>query len=266
MKKWIWAIVIILVLLTAGMIVGFLLINRYWATSSDRIMWADWLAVACAILSLIGTIFLSCVAILQTDKANQMNDKLFEQNEKLLAQNEELQKMNDYQFKIANQDKIPFLRAVESKMLQPDENTRRSVLRSWQSKWIKRTMVQNQSVARVSLGLAPKNTPPTDVTVLAIILKNESGAVIQQIKTTKIEIYGPIQFEEKRDCNLLGSPLLKDESVGLFLDISHLNDTFPEKKFVQMYIDIELETITGLKFPEKISLFANETGGLASME
>ena len=229
-------------------------------------MWADWLAVACAILSLIGTIFLSCVAILQTDKANQMNDKLFEQNEKLLAQNEELQKMNDYQFKIANQDKIPFLRAVESKMLQPDENTRRSVLRSWQSKWIKRTMVQNQSVARVSLGLAPKNTPPTDVTVLAIILKNESGAVIQQIKTTKIEIYGPIQFEEKRDCNLLGSPLLKDESVGLFLDISHLNDTFPEKKFVQMYIDIELETITGLKFPEKISLFANETGGLASME
>jgi hypothetical protein len=107
--------------------------------------------------------------------------------------------------------------------------------------------------------------PPTDVTVLAIILKNESSAVIQKIKSTMINIYGPIKFEEKRDCDLLERPLLKNESLGLFLDIGHLNDTFPSKKFVQMYIDLEIETITGLKFGEKLSLFADESGGLDSI-
>ena len=104
MKKWIWIIVGTLTICTICVIASFVYINCNLATDCDRITWADWLAVACTILSLVGTIILSCVAISQTDKANQINDRLMQQNK-------ELQEITYLQAKLSNQEYYPIITA-----------------------------------------------------------------------------------------------------------------------------------------------------------
>ncbi len=104
MKKRMWIIVGALTVCTIGVITGFIWINCNLATCNDRVTWADWLAAACTILSLVGTIFLSCVAITQTDKANQINDKLMQQNK-------QLQEITNLQAKLSNQEYYPIITA-----------------------------------------------------------------------------------------------------------------------------------------------------------
>ena len=76
----------------------------------------------------------------------------------------------------------------------------------------------------------------------------------------------PLLREEIRDCNLIDRPILKDEEMGMFFEMSHLVDTFKsDKKHVQMEMILEMETITGLKFSETISFLAGDSGGLATI-
>lgn len=248
MKKWIWAIVIILVLLTAGMIVGFLLINRYWATSTDRIMWADWLAVACAILSLIGTIFLSCVAILQTDKANQMNDKLFKQNEKLQA-------MNDRQFQIANQDWYPLLFPESVITLRDREEKHTDLINKRLNEMGKNATFQ---MSRIWYCNDPTNkgiSKKEFFVKLNLLLRNDSKSKIGRIKLYKIVSCEPYD-DLLRDYNNVEREgvLFANDKFCLEIEINHHMQEFFQKSEQEYGLFFEIETITGVKFYQKMIL------------
>ncbi len=243
-------IVIILIILTAGMIVGFLLINRYWATNTDRIMWADWLSAACAILSLIGTIFLSCVAILQTDKANQMNDKLFKQNA-------DLQKINDRQFQIANQEWYPLLRPIKANVDYTEWGVFKGKI--WGDFWEDR----ERCYYGFRFGYS-KN--PTDTILsskskelrMILCLKNDSKCRIKKLKLYQIVLSDPydILLDEAKEIEGL---MFEGQKVWLDFGISHYYQAFFQKGNKDFYLFFEIETITGVKFYQKILVGQNSS-------
>ena len=126
-NKTILKIVCVLGVLVIALIGLFIFLRIKYSTDTDSIGWADWLAAACSILSLTGTILLSCVAIKQNDKANETNDKLFLQNEKL-------QSINEHQFKIINQDLYPLL-IVEMAIIEDATNSYTNKDAIWDKYW-----------------------------------------------------------------------------------------------------------------------------------
>lgn len=219
----------------------------------DTIHLSDWLMAGCTLLSMFGTVILACVSVFQSNKANEINERLFEQNEKL-------QEINDVQFKIANQDKFPILEIKPYKLgemqFSIDEaniwglnETSSNILsiagvKMWTFLLDFRTNkeVKKKIVFRFSI-INKSKYPIKDIKIYRVICSIKKGNITN--------VYGKYKDVEWSFFNkiLLSDICLEGEIVLAFDDAVYEEN----KEKMNLFLYLEMHTVTGLTFYEKVS-------------
>lgn len=247
-NKTIWIIAIIFGILTISLLATFIIIKFNYTTEQDNITWSDWLTAACSLLSAVGTVSLSCVALKQSETANVIN-------ERLLQQNIELQKINDYQFKIANQSLLP--------LLQPNDiflqyngaiNTETTFLKNWEKCCL--TNYENR-IIKIDVDCRyNKNMRAKYCHLFKFTMKNKSKSVIKNITIYKLALNSP--FNNVVEVDYQSKFILSEnESVNYVLDLCYEDDKRINTNNFGMAIFIEITLISDIKFYEKVHVFAD---------
>ena len=218
------------------------------ASDENKLKLSDWLVATCSVIALAGTLILSCITITQAEKANEMNDKLF-------AQNEELQKMNDRQFQIANQEWYPLLFPEDAIALRDRGEKHIALVNKRMDEISSRSTFQ---MSRIWYCNDPTNkgiTKKEFFVKLNLLLKNDSKSKISRIKLYKIVSCEPYD-DLLRDYNNVEREgvLFANDKFCLEIEINHHMQEFFQKSEQEYGLFFEIETITGVKFYQKIVL------------
>lgn len=218
----------------------------------------DWLMAGCALLSMFGTIFLACVSVFQSDRANKLN-------ERVIKQNEELQKMNDTQFKIANQNLFPFLIGYVG-TVQNMRDINYLPRKGWEN-GCGRTI---ELISKVTIDIDSrwnKNNNANFRATTTCTLWNKSAVIISKIVIYKITINHPFNNIVDVAWVLSDSILNIDGKIFVWFNFYHDNERFISNfDAVSFSIFLKMETITGVKFYEKLRIFATPTEGECDMD
>ncbi|MDE6666940.1 MAG: hypothetical protein K2K38_01170 [Clostridia bacterium] len=236
MKKNLLIITIILGTLTIATLLVLGLVDKF--CSKPILTVSDWLEASCSILSFIGTTALAIVAVWQTEKANK-------QNEDLIEQNKELQKINDKQFMIANQENYPMIQVAKTLVEQHD-----SCLFSPETKNFCRVIQENE-IKEVVYSLA-YNYQNKQSKILSLFIKliNDSRAKIVSLKIVKVDLIKPICKSYKVNWDIM----INNNECEFYIRLN--NDTTEDMFDCCLYF--EIETNTGVKFYQKISIYARK--------
>ncbi len=220
------------------------------ASDENKLKLSDWLVATCSVIALAGTLILSCITITQTEKANQMNDKLFKQNE-------DLQKINDKQFQIANQEWYPLLRPIKASV----DYTKWASMQGnmWDEFW--EDDERRYNGFRFGYSKNPTNailSSKSKELRMILCLKNESKCRIKNLKLYQIALSDPydILLDEAKEIEGL---MFEGQKVWLDLGIGHYYQDFFQKENKDFYLFFEIETITGVKFYQKILVGQNSS-------
>lgn len=250
-KKSFWLPIIIFLIVIIALVLSIILVFKHLngeVNDCESLRLSDWLAASCTILSLIGTVLLSCVSIYQTGKANDINERLF-------AQNNELQRITDYQAKLNNQENYPFLCADEVKFSLDDVEDEVTVDSSWFKKG-----EDNYSFSDYYHKLLYKVNCKTNEKeigkhfILNFNLYNNSNAKISSFKIKEYSFKNPLilQKDVSIECKNL---LQKDDRINCEFSF-YLDDDFQEDKvnLLNVKLTIEITLVTGIVFIEEIRL------------
>lgn len=214
----------------------------------ENLRLSDWLTASCTILSLIGTVLLSCVSIYQSGNANDINERLF-------AQNNELQKITDYQAKLSNQENYPFLCADEVKFSLDDVEDEMAVDSSWFKKG-----EDNYSFLEYYHKLLYKVNCKTNEKeigkhfILTFSLYNNSNAKISRLKIKEYSFKNPLILQKNVsiECKNI---LQKGDKINYEFNF-YVDDAFQEDKvkLLNVKMAIEITLVTGIVFIEEIRL------------
>lgn len=218
----------------------------------------DWLMAGCALLSMFGTIFLACVSVFQSDRANKLN-------ERVIKQNEELQKMNDTQFKIANQNLFPFLIGYVG-TVQNMRDINYLPRKGWEN-GCGRTI---ELISKVTIDIDSrwnKNNNANFRATTTCTLWNKSAVIISKIEIYKIAINNPLNNVVNVSWELSDSLLNIDGKVIVYFHFYHDYEKFIlNREALSFSIFIKMETITGVKFYEKIRILAPPENGECNID
>lgn len=235
---------IIILVLVISVVIAFAIVDCKCASTFCDLSLSDWLAFAGVVLSLFGTTFLSFVAISQTSKANETNDKL-------LKLNEDLQKSNDYQFKLSNQDSYPVLTADGFTSDIDVQAEQYFELGNWQNSF--ETNLENGTVF-VNVDCRKSEVAEAKAFSMAgFSLKNNSNSKIKKIKIYKLDLHYPLN--NIRNVNWSFDTFLEANDRQHFeLYFCYEENNRFDNSHIGFALYLEIETITGLKFYEKISI------------
>ena len=226
--------------------------------NEQSIKMEDWLMAGCTLLSMFGTIFLACVSVFQSDRANELN-------ERVIKQNEELQKLNDTQFKIANQKLFPFL-VGQASVVHNDKDVNYLPRFGWEN-GCGRTV---EPVSKVFIDIDSrwdKNKNAKFKANTICTLWNKSAVIISKIEIYKITINHPFNNIVDVAWVLSDSILNIDGKIFVWFNFYHDNERFISNfDAVSFSIFLKMETITGVKFYEKLRIFATPTEGECDMD
>ena len=220
---------------------------------------SDWLSAICAILSLMGTVSLAVVAVLQTDRASK-------QNEALAKQNEELRKINDRQFKIANQQFYPLLE-VERASLAPGKVINLFFLEKWKRGSI--NVMDPAGAGSFFMVDAREDTSvePKKNSAVTFILKNAGDAIIKEIGIYRMKIVSPFEKEADLTWNLETFTFTKGKTQPIEISFYHNNRAYLSKAVCfEFYLYFRILTISNVEFYEKLSISACEFSSYGKIE
>lgn len=257
MKKKITILICVLSGITFITIGSFVLID--WLKFNWSLNLSDWLATICSILSLVGTISLAVVAVMQTDKANKQNEALMEQNEKL-------QKINDKQFKITNQQFYPLLE-IEQASFAPGQVENLFFLEHWKIGSI--NIMDPISTGSFFMVDAREDTSvePKINSAVNFILKNISEAVIKEIVIYKIVVEKPFNKVADLKWKLETFTFTKGKIQPIKISFYHNNEAYIYKKAnFEFYLYLRILTISNVLFYEKLSISASVNASYGKIE
>lgn len=258
MKK----IIIILISVLFGVAVvaiGCVILIDWYSDGQWSINLSDWLSAICAILSLIGTVSLAVVAVLQTEKANK-------QNEALAKQNDELQKINDKQFKIANQRFYPLLKVEEVK-LASYKTTENVDLSHWQD-GAGNYLNPDYPGSFFSIDArVDRNVAPTIKSTVKFNIKNISEAIIKNVEIYQIAINSPINNIADVGWDLYVFTFTKNKNHSMELSFYHSDSVFVTRQdALNFSLFLKITTVSDVTFYEKIYIFATPGYGYGEIE
>ena len=214
----------------------------------------DWLMAGCALLSMFGTIFLACVSVFQSDRANMLN-------ERIIKQNEELQKINDTQFKIANQNLFPFLHATVSKVSY-ESVSNYSLNKGW-AYCCSRT-IEKYPMAFIEVDSRwNKEENLKYKAAFEFSLWNKSAVLLSRIEIYKIAINTPLNNIVSVSWILSDGLLNVEDRITVYFNFFHDQEQFVTgKDALSFSIFLKMETITGVKVYQKIHVIAYPDEGI----
>lgn len=239
--------------------VGLCLICGIMANKSEKpIGMEDWLMAGCALLSMFGTIFLACVSVFQSDRANKLN-------ERVIKQNEELQKLNDTQFKIANQKLFPLL-GIEVNKRYHSICPKEYPLINWKN-GVGRT-VEDIPCIRISIDSRfNREKEAKYIDEAECILTNIGEVNISNIEIYKIAIANPFNAHENVAWPLLGTVLPAGKCIRILFEFFNDFDEFAKRgEALNFSIFIKMQTITGVIFYEKLSIFSSPRFSITNID
>lgn len=243
------------------------ILSYYIEEKSYAIHMSDWLMAGCTLLSMFGTIFLACVSIAQSNKANELN-------EKLIKQNESLQRINDTQFKITNQDKFPILEVTPYKLSNAHySRVNEDIWKLNDKSSCVINMNDKVELTAFFLDLRDKKTS-RKYNLLRFDIINRSQYAVKDIKIYRVicsKTKGNItnQYGFNRDVEWLyfNKILLKDSGIRSEIVVALDEDTYEENNSkISFILFFEMHTITGLIFYEKVSCFSDNQVSYSHIE
>lgn len=212
----------------------------------------DWLMAGCALLSMFGTIFLACVSVFQSDRANKLN-------ERVIKQNEELQKMNDTQFKIANQNFFPVLSINNIRIKEIFDSESSNYLTNWENKFLTLQRKEGNIFSSFQVDCrVDKDEKKYDYFKLTFDLINEGVSKVQDIIIYKIAISKPLNNKADVkwpvDIGVLNSGGRADVEIFLAHNVKNLLCMCNP---MELSLYINMKNLMGLTFYEKITILIN---------
>lgn len=209
----------------------------------------DWLMAGCALLSMFGTIFLACVSVFQSDRANKLN-------ERVIKQNEELQRLNDTQFKISNQNFFPSLSINNIIVKEIFDSESSFYLTNWESKVLTLQRIEGSIFSSFQVDCRiDKNAKKYDYLKLTFDLINEGVSKVQDITIYKIAISQPLNnkadVQWPVDIGVLNSGSKAEVEIFLAHNVKSL---LCKCDPMELSLFVSMKNLMGLTFYEKITI------------